>query len=1210
MANKPRILLTAIIVITLAFCIFILIPSVNALAPTIEEKGQTVLSNVVGLNLPAYAVTSQTSSVDISDPYLATIPQDNVIYSLNSAGSTLKILCTFANDNLQMIHVLDTQGAPSLTKALTPNNAISCAKNFLSNWQTFTSNPLYGQLQSTLNNVNDGKNLTKTTGNTVLEVTAVNDTTTFKWYYTANGAIAPYSKAIALGVKNGFLTAFVDDWQFFNVGSTTVNLSKEQATSIALSSVKAYAYTKDLSANGFKAENVNESNIRWVSLVFDGSVNANNARSSDPLELYPVWSVGVALDQWYGQLYGLQVDVWADTGEVRVVQEAWSTLPAPEGAPSANISTGTLTAASNINSTNLLTNYSSLPTTELTYSIISISIMFSSIIAGSIVIAKVLAMKKKNPKLSIRPHFMKTGVLLLCFLLLATIFLYSAKIVRADTQTGGAVVWGSESLGAYDYGYLPPNNNWRKSYDERNLQGILSMNISQNDLAYAGYDTYNEQGGASTKSNILATLDYFQGRCYPIAVVDFDHGMGRTEYAYGEFHFMFEDEVGNAIGTHDSFYWNIQNAVYDMDIFPRVDPGQVLFAFINACGSANLTNLITAESWQGPGTYGARGMPYAWTHRTVGYIFTPGFNLQNNMSDNGYLRPDGGHQVYIGFPYGSASLNQTMPYGTGSGPQYYRWVQDFFYAATHGDMSVYAALNQASWSIFFTDFGSCPLSTGFTPSWWNMPGDFPDDCVMAVYGDANVHLQLRTLTVNAYDSSSNPISENVYIDGHLRGTTGNSFEVDSGSHTISVSENSNLFHYFTGYSEFSDTITVSVTQDRTLTANYYSNPPPQYTLSISSTEGGTTRSPYSPGNYLLTPRMVTVTADPDSGCALDYWVLDSQSPIYPPYSSHPTMTIPITANHNLQAVFCTPDHCFVSDINSYDGPVSDTTNMLGFRNDGLYATIEGWGPYENYGSITGTMFTTDEGHIYAYGYGYDNGPLYVYVSNDGVNWELIGTPTVPDTLGWIDCGIYNHPFSYIKFTAEYPDCIYNVYLDSVYVQPVYYQTLSISTDGEGYTNPSGNPVYERNSYAGVTACAAPTWVFDYWTLDGDYAGSDPTIYVYMDYDYNLEAHFSEASSLQYLTVNTYDAYLGYPYSPNVWVDGYWIGTGQQTLQVASGRVHTVSVDYTVYSEYWGCDANFYDFTGDVYYYPGYGPAYIYPTSSTTINALYLPYWWT
>jgi hypothetical protein len=73
------------------------------------------------------------------------------------------------------------------------------------------------------------------------------------------------------------------------------------------------------------------------------------------------------------------------------------------------------------------------------------------------------------------------------------------------------------------------------------------------------------------------------------------------------------------------------------------------------------------------------------------------------------------------------------------------------------------------------------------------------------------------------------------------------------------------------------------------------------------------------------------------------------------------------------------------------------------------------------------------GHIYMYGYG--NGPLYVYASNDGYNFNLVSTPYVNSgSPYWIDCGTYMTSFNYIAVTAEDPYSMYSISLDSVKVE--------------------------------------------------------------------------------------------------------------------------------------------------------------------------------
>jgi hypothetical protein len=613
------------------------------------------------------------------------------------------------------------------------------AYGFLSNYQTYSANPLFGKLKSTLNTVASGKNLTKTLGNIVLETIAKDDYTNFKWYYSANGAVAPYSKFITLCFKDGFLSFFVDNWQFYNVGSTTVNLSEKEAVAIALEAAKAHFWSLKLEADALDARNFNESNVRWTSLLFDNSLDASKTRSEDPLELYPVWRVGIALNKWYGQMYGIQVDIWADTKEVRSVQEAWSTMPPPEDAPTANVDNQASVVSEAKPSLAMLV---ALPA-------------LAAAAAGTALVW--MSRKRKACYYSLlRPRVVKTGGILLCVLISSMTLLASIATVNATTRVG--VVWGSESTGAY--GYPPPEGpSWRKSsnevYWQRNTAGNISLWFGAN-----GYTGINHQGNlGSSRGQILNEVLTFGSYDYA-AVVDFDHGVGGFPGAIqgypvpgvpsDEFHYMFEDNVGTMTGDYyGTHYDEPMNAVYDMDIYMNLSPGKVKFALINTCLSACIANYVGpyyAEQRLIDGTppwsYDRPvGMPLAWTRRLVKDIdTTQGFNIAQYISDDGYGDPDMGSQVYIGFPYGSASLSQKIPYPNGAS-YYAYWVYYFFYWALYDDVSVNQALDSASAQVYGQSFGNCPLRTGFTAYWWKANPETMPDCTMAVYGNGNIHLK-------------------------------------------------------------------------------------------------------------------------------------------------------------------------------------------------------------------------------------------------------------------------------------------------------------------------------------------------------------------------------------------------------------------------------------------------------------------------------------
>jgi hypothetical protein len=697
------------------------ISPVYAATDTLEPKGLTIINDVVGLDITKYDVTTKEYPHYNASSYRSVVPQETIDYDLTCEGGKVRILCTFANRDLQILHVLENEGEPSLTKAVSNTSIVDSAKAFLGNYQKYTANSFYGELALTLDNVDVNENITRRIGNTQLEVTSYNGYTSIKWYYTFDGAVAPYSKFVSLVFKEDFLAGFVDNWQFYNIGTTNITLSREEAIMIALETAKTHSYSLKLDADALETQNFNESNIRWTSLIFDDSLDADKTRNEDLLTLYPVWRVGIALDKWYGHLYGIIIDIWADNGEVRYVQEAWSTLPPPEVTPQADITTAeddvkqsSISGGNNLNATMLIL----LPT------------LFVAITG----IASFWVHSKKNSKSSnlLKPRSLKIGRILFCFLMLSVIV--PAPIATVSAATNTAVIWGSESTGAG-----PPDNNWRKSEQEILRQRYIASLIKDY-FETGGYTAHNHQGilnPGSSKTQILSDIETYSDASSRVAFVDFDHGVGNSKDGiFGpEFHFMFEDNVGT-MGTGDPWL----NGVYDMDIWYRAEDRKTTFAFISTCMSSRLTHPATGEPWQGYGYYGACGLPYAFTFRYVeNKSSTPGFTIFSHMSDDAYFDPDDGSQVYIGFPYGSPSLTQRIPHPYGN-DYYWEWVDEFFKQALYYDISVNQALDHACFELWGMWFANqyVPLRD-FTAHWDGMQDQ--EHCNMTVYGNGKIKLE-------------------------------------------------------------------------------------------------------------------------------------------------------------------------------------------------------------------------------------------------------------------------------------------------------------------------------------------------------------------------------------------------------------------------------------------------------------------------------------
>jgi hypothetical protein len=457
---------------------------------------------------------------------------------------------------------------------------------------------------------------------------------------------------------------------------------------------------------------------------------------------------------------------------------------------------------------------------------------------------------------------------------------------------------------------------------------------------------------------------------------------------------------------------------------------------------------------------------------------------------------------------------------------------------------------------------------------------------LKVYGNSYIKLYQPLLTLSANDG----LSPTFYIDGQPL-STGN-HRLISKVYTIDVSDIPNyaFTHFSYKGTNYGRPASIQIASDGELTAHYTLVQQP---LTISSSGSGHTdptgTQMYDPYTY------AHVEAFPDPGYD-HYWLLNGRYA-----GSNPTIDVYIYGPQTLQAAFYPEQsHYFAAAIDSYDGDVYNPENLVGWQNDGQFATIWGYGPYQYYGWISAAMNKPATGHIYVYGSG--NGPLYVYVSSNGYNWEFVSS-AYPGT-SYFDCGSYLSPFNYIKLTAEDPYSVYSLDLESVRVYPPgTYFTLTISSGSGGSTTPSpGTYQYAVETPVAVTANPNSGYVLDYWLLDGQNVGSQNPITVTMNSNHTLQANF-RTTPYHWLTVDAYDAYLGYGYPlyPNIYIDGTYAGTGYVHIQVADGY-HSVTADEWVWNEYWYTWSPLYCFS-DGYGNGDYRPIY----SDTTITAWYLPW---
>ena len=1154
-------------------------PTASAKETSVAETTLTVLSDVAKIDNEHYSINQRS----LDDTEYFGVPQKNVEFFYASPDSSFRASCTYVSNQLQELYLSEYDGNISLKQK--ESNQLDVAKGFLTRFEATTKDSFYGKLAESLNTVTLNQNITKTIGNLKLEISANQKNDHYRWTYVDSNGVTADRKNIVLNYEDGQLKSFINNWPLFDVIGQP-KLSKEQAIELAIAASKIFSYnvtnqngTIETISGGFSI--ANESFV-ISSLCYLNYDNQNDARGGNSFDLYPAWSITLGFDRFYpGDVSGLVVLIWADTGEVTAMHEI--------------VTDSGLADASNVTSTSQANSQMSNQSLSIA---VPATFCATGLLFGLIGIKKkAFAPKKRsNPKLT---------PFLVIWIALIGLSLVIPQVGAVTPPFGMSRIYSYENPST-SYGFHNETANLAEGTATAEICEYAALNFSNN-----GYATSNMHGSGTTQYTVTHYLS-----------ID-EQNYDRTAVLY----------VGHFRYRGYAFQDNYANDIYDTSIYPETSAGNHFFTFLWVCNQAENRDYNGYVwpyyiHWSEPNFVVTehRGMPIAWTHRDgVGNTL---------MRFDGYSSPDGSGQCYISFNGMSPMLSgiPTNTFQETNGTNCKEFIKRFYYYALIEGWSVKDSLNRASqWYFNGKDYDECILYEGYQSYWpggdfdglpypQNLlsesgyyPVDFPEQQDpyganwMRVHGDSNVKLYQPLVHLSAVcdDHNQEALQPTFYLNG---AATWGSGRVIPKTYSVSVSSLPNYeFDHFTLNGQNCGS-NIPLYDDDDEVVAHYTWDPVYYNLAISSSGYGYT-SP-SGTQSCLSYTTQTVTAYPNEGY-IHYWILDDDED-NPDFS--PTIEVLMDGDpptHSLDAYFVErPDYNFVSYANPAEGTAYDEGRLAGVDNDGRYATIEGWGPYELYGSITSHMYFTEGGHIYVYGYASGYGSLYVYASEDGSDWNLVSTPIVPNTLGWVDCGIYDRPFNYIKFSAEDPNNAYTVYIDSVCVEPVFYHTLSISTDGEGYTTPSGTPQYEGGTYAAVTAHPAPTWLFDYWTLDGDYAGSNPTINVYMDQYRELEAHFSEDSNLQWLTVNAYDDYLGeyYPYEPNVWVDGYWVDTGPVSLQVAASRDHSVTVDWSLYSPYWCQDVYLIDYSGDYYGYVWDNTVYFTPTYDTTINALYLPYW--
>jgi DNA-binding transcriptional ArsR family regulator len=265
------------------------------------------LQDVVQINTTEYEVTLLSSTVE-SRSDLGGIVEEILKYSLTSSESQIDAVLRFRDNKLSRCQLSLFEGSPIYSQPQ-PNTILDAAKNLLQRFRSYEDASYLEEMGNMLASVNETEDSEIIRGNIKLKVSFSGARAVVQWLYTENG-VDYQTKALSLVFENGVLKELTDGWFLYTIGSTKVNISREEAIEIAKNYVKDFK----LEIDGIEVSNFNVLE-EPVSIVL-----VPHARE-EPLALIPYWYVTFYLDKVYpDEIDRITVGLWADTGEVAHVR--------------------------------------------------------------------------------------------------------------------------------------------------------------------------------------------------------------------------------------------------------------------------------------------------------------------------------------------------------------------------------------------------------------------------------------------------------------------------------------------------------------------------------------------------------------------------------------------------------------------------------------------------------------------------------------------------------------------------------------------------------------------------------------------------------------------------------------------------------------------------------------------------------------------------
>ncbi|MEM2968271.1 MAG: hypothetical protein QXJ40_02600 [Candidatus Bathyarchaeia archaeon] len=266
------------------------------LSAEVENRALSFVGNVIGLDMTKYDAELYNYNSEIYNGLF----REYVDYTLEYAGSKMRVMITFANHILIRWSIDPLEGFPLYAQPL-PANKLDAVKGMLQRYQAYSKSSIIQEALNILGDVAEIKAMNITKGNLKMRITG----NYIDWVRIVNGLEFP--TGLSLSLNNGIVDDFVDETSFYRIGSADVNISQEEAVRISLEKAKTITNVTIWVGDRWA---VFPFRVKEAPLMVRLQVGTANFTS------YPYWYVWFVADPEVYSITGVEVYMRADTGEI------------------------------------------------------------------------------------------------------------------------------------------------------------------------------------------------------------------------------------------------------------------------------------------------------------------------------------------------------------------------------------------------------------------------------------------------------------------------------------------------------------------------------------------------------------------------------------------------------------------------------------------------------------------------------------------------------------------------------------------------------------------------------------------------------------------------------------------------------------------------------------------------------------------------------